>query len=85
MKNVLLSKLTKLALVSSLLFFAWSTKASAEVNMKVLNSVIKSCQDNPPKDNSQFKVSDTGIEHCVEVRYHYVYFMSVFDGLKKIG
>ena len=56
MKNVLLSKLTKLALVSSLLFFACSTKASAEVNMKVLNSVIKSCQDNPPKDNSLFSV-----------------------------
>jgi hypothetical protein len=85
MKNVLLSKLTKLALVSSLLFFACSTKASAEVNMKVLNSVIKSCQDNPPKDNSLFGIAENTPQSCVELRYHYTLFMSKYNGLKNLG
>jgi len=84
MKNVLLSKLTKLTLVSSLLFFACSNKASAEVNTKILNSAIKSCQKNPPKDNSLFKVL-ADAQGCVKSRYYYISFMSVFNGLNKLG
>ncbi len=85
MKNVLLSKLTKSTLVFSLLFFACSTKASAEVNMKLLNSVIKSCQDNPPKDNSLFRIDGNSTERCVGSRYPYTLFMSKYNGLKNLG
>ena len=85
MKNVLLSKLTKLALVSGLLFFACTTKASAEVNMKVLNSVIKSCQNNPPKDNSVSAFVAKRAEYCITERYNYTLFMSKYNGLKNLG
>ena len=77
-------KVVQLALIAGCLTLGYSTKTLAEVNMKLLNSVVKSCQDNPPKDNSLFRV-DKDIEGCVRSRYFYTLFMSKYNSLKNLG
>ena len=77
-------KVAQFALIVGCLTLGYSTKASAEVNMKLLNSVVKSCQYNPPKDNSLFGV-DKDVRVCVQARYRYTLFMSKYNGLKNLG
>ncbi|MEB3193185.1 MAG: hypothetical protein VKL42_22820 [Snowella sp.] len=79
-------KLASLSLVSVLFVSLTQTRASADVNINVLNSVIKSCQDSPPKSNSLFQLSQfLKTEDCVRSRYYYSLFLSKFNALKDLG